>query len=459
MNVNRKAAQEQKLRNINKHPEENGSKSSTADGGGDHVGIAVSEPRDSSSPPNTAIQDFSQNTQRAMTEDEDQSKFLSAEERLIEGYLHGHETLHVRRTLDQSHYYILEDTEQRDDDQVVLRGGERGYLSTNVPPDSQSDSSDSENELIGSSDRKKVRRDKAQCNMVMVDQLWMWILGDTIVTSFPRKWTEPDGEHEDDILDRLLQHLRADKLRRPVTSVYDFATLVTDFCTNVFDRSSVTPQLPLHDLFECSIGFVANEEIHRFGTFRDACAEPLTRSKSEQSKQKIRKLQVISDIDKEIESLKEIKDIRDELHMILKILKDQAMVLSAMTAMIEINRQDDAETGSKQSSLIDDTRAARTMINMFHQLFEAQSMKDQERIAATNAIHQMHHVEANANIRDFQKMLADADAVQDSLNHLLDLKQKQANAMEAKYAREAAAATSKQGNVSHHSRNSKPMCL
>ena len=89
----------------------------------------------------------------------------------------------VRRTLDQSHYYILKDTEQRDDDQVVLRGGERGYLSKNMPLEGENDSSDNKFELHGSRSPKKLRRSKAQCNMVMVDQLWLWILGGKVSRS------------------------------------------------------------------------------------------------------------------------------------------------------------------------------------------------------------------------------------------------------------------------------------
>lgn len=93
---------------------------------------------------------------------------------------------------------------------------------------------------------------------MLIAQCSAYLRKDTIVTSFPRKWTEPDGEHEDDILDRLLQHLRGDKLRRPITSVYDLVRLITTFCTNVFDRTSISTQLRLHDLFECSIGAVVS---------------------------------------------------------------------------------------------------------------------------------------------------------------------------------------------------------
>lgn len=77
-----------------------------------------------------------------------------------------------------------------------------------------------------------------------------------VVTSFPRKWTKLNGDHVDDILERLLHHLRSDKMRRPIQSGYDLAQLIIKYCTNVFDRSTNSTQLPLRELFECSIGAV-----------------------------------------------------------------------------------------------------------------------------------------------------------------------------------------------------------
>lgn len=57
--------------------------------------------------------------------------------------------LHIRRTLDQSYFLNLEDTSRRDRDQVV-------YRATRLPWD-----------IPGNLTR-----------IVMVDQLWMWILDD-----------------------------------------------------------------------------------------------------------------------------------------------------------------------------------------------------------------------------------------------------------------------------------------
>lgn len=45
-----------------------------------------------------------------------------ADERLLRDHLHQTPPLHIRRTLDQSYFWTLEDTTSRDRDQVVYRG-------------------------------------------------------------------------------------------------------------------------------------------------------------------------------------------------------------------------------------------------------------------------------------------------------------------------------------------------
>ena len=72
----------------------------------------------------------------------------SADERLIHAYLHEKPFMHVRRTLDQYYYHTMKDTKQRDRDQVVFRWAKRMW------PD----------------DPDSVH------NILMVDQLWLWIL-------------------------------------------------------------------------------------------------------------------------------------------------------------------------------------------------------------------------------------------------------------------------------------------
>jgi hypothetical protein len=67
-----------------------------------------------------------------------------ADERLLRDHLHQTPPLHIRRTLDQSYFWTLEDTTSRDKDQVVYRGTKGGK--------------------------------NWNARVVMVDQLWLWIL-------------------------------------------------------------------------------------------------------------------------------------------------------------------------------------------------------------------------------------------------------------------------------------------
>ena len=51
------------------------------------------------------------------------------------------------------------------------------------------------------------------------------------------------------------------------------------------------------------------------------------------------------------------------------------------------------------------------------------------------------------NIRDFEKMAGQAKKTYDALSHLLELKTRQANAWEARFAREGGEETARQGTT------------
>jgi hypothetical protein len=73
----------------------------------------------------------------------------AADERLIREHLHSPSPLHMRRTLDQYYYWTVANTTAQDQDQVVGHGTRSG-----IDP--------------GATGR-----------VVMVDQLWMWILDES----------------------------------------------------------------------------------------------------------------------------------------------------------------------------------------------------------------------------------------------------------------------------------------
>jgi hypothetical protein len=86
---------------------------------------------------------------------------------LIRGYATAPNPLHCRRTLDRFAYSMLSSTETRDRDQVSYRWGKR--LRPDLPA-----------------------RDRP---IIMVDQLWLWLLEDGITTYAPhaRRITEKGG--------------------------------------------------------------------------------------------------------------------------------------------------------------------------------------------------------------------------------------------------------------------------
>jgi Mg2+ and Co2+ transporter CorA len=63
------------------------------------------------------------------------------------------------------------------------------------------------------------------------------------------------------------------------------------------------------------------------------------------------------------------------------------------------------------------------------------------------AAYKQRHPIIDANIRDFERMLSHANASSEALNHLLDLKKSQANALEARLARIGVESGAKQSNT------------
>lgn len=92
-----------------------------------------------------------QPSHRIMDQDSDHAHERSNDEKLISAYLSNKDDppkLHVRRTLDQYYYHMLKDTKARDSDQVVYRWAKLAKLVQKI----------------------------ADPKVLMVDQLWLWIV-------------------------------------------------------------------------------------------------------------------------------------------------------------------------------------------------------------------------------------------------------------------------------------------
>lgn len=152
----------------------------------------------------------------------------SCDEMLIHAYLGSTPNLHIRRTLDQFYYHAIS-TEARDEDQVVYRF---------------------------------TRKKKKEKKVFMVDQLWLWVLGnDLIITSFPQRWEQQKNDPLN-VLDGIIEDMNS-KTRPPIRSVHDLATLITGRCSGVFGRHRLGDEnFQFLDMFESSIGEVVGKRLY-----------------------------------------------------------------------------------------------------------------------------------------------------------------------------------------------------
>ncbi|KAF2833583.1 hypothetical protein CC86DRAFT_338978 [Ophiobolus disseminans] len=331
------------------------------------------------------------------------------EKALVASYLNDNAALHIRHTLDQYYYYMLECTTDRDADQVVSR-------------------------------RWLKRHPGARYNILMVDQLWLWtthprptghntissnVIGeqqssaDTGVTSGPQSnqsqryviSSSPPrmgASHrmmrsEDDLQWLVLD--RKDRKRYPIQGPEDLVARILETCCNIFDRLQDNVMLRFLQMFEKTIGSIDDNESRLFRTFQQESARLLEVNIANKyyQKRKSKLLKRMLDIREEIKLLVEVKDVRDEITIILTVLETQYTLIEQMS------RKD------RNCHALLDKPAVQGIVN--------------------------------SNIIDFEKMKLQAGTVQDKLNTLMDLKQKAANAWEAREARETAVAASKQGNT------------
>ncbi|EPE32023.1 hypothetical protein GLAREA_12105 [Glarea lozoyensis ATCC 20868] len=333
------------------------------------------------------------------------------DEKLVQAYLASqNHRLHIRRTLDQFYYLGMEDTEDRDTNQVVQRYALKGLDKID----------ENQTDLL------------LQSKLIMVDQLWLWILGKgTVITSFPQGWGQAAGSEDEHVgmLEQIKQYLR-EPGRDPIRSAEALASVIIKECTQVFGRFQVSEKLQFLDFFDSSISDVADRHSRIFAKlgvgwddeddFVETKAISLSnKSKKDKRKEKykakkrkmMKKAQLY--INEEVELLVEIQDIRDELRIIEMVLEDQYTVLA------------DVEN---------ETQQPKSLTHISRAKFPPVDGKPVD-----------SHVKFNR--RSIEHMVLGARDVYNAIYHLIDLKQKQANITEARYARREANSAAKEGRT------------
>jgi len=173
-----------------------------------------------------------------------------ADEALVYAYLSS--SLHLRRTLDQFWLHGVE-TETRDEDQVVGRWCREKSITERI---------------------------------YMVDQLWLFVLGPRLViTACPQRWQQPKRDDPLDLVEGVIQDVSQ---FASCSSVYDFVSLIVARASGVFDRHISSSDLKFMDMFEASIGNIADNETKLYSEFYQASStvhhwlkDPVTANRGE----------------------------------------------------------------------------------------------------------------------------------------------------------------------------------
>nr|POE47809.1 ankyrin repeat and protein kinase domain-containing protein 1 [Quercus suber] len=235
---------------------------------------------------------------------------MSLDEVLLRAHLNRFApSLHMRRTLDQSFYHNLNTIARDSSGQVVHRYQD-----------------------------KVLKKSEAHQTVLMVDQLWIWVLNDElVVSSFPAKWGQPLNDSMN-VLESIKEYINSNNQGR-VRSVYELAMMITSHCSRAYHRHGLVGDDEQYlDMFEGSIGIAMDREVALFRSFDRQSEKARRWMHNSDNMERGRSPPFISEllnINSETALLKEIKDIHDELEMWDMICSHQAKVLPIMQEAIE----------------------------------------------------------------------------------------------------------------------------
>ncbi|KAH6612274.1 hypothetical protein B0J18DRAFT_77748 [Chaetomium sp. MPI-SDFR-AT-0129] len=231
---------------------------------------------------------------------------------LIRGYYCGGQEspLHCRRTLDQFTYHMLHDTERRDNSQVMSRWLSKGKARKRKNGNVQSD-------------EPPISRD--DCPVLMVDQLWLWVLEDdkTVITSLPDTWCADKNYN-------LAKYLAEEKLEgnddRPlIKDTVDLANTIIRYSVD-FLRRPGPYEVTLYECFQSSITLIAERHAIQLDEFKSLVRELNKNTLDEQTR--ATKTNSLFQLTTETRLLAEIMDILDELKTIQNVFKEQRTALA-----------------------------------------------------------------------------------------------------------------------------------
>ncbi|KAF7117440.1 hypothetical protein CNMCM5793_006385 [Aspergillus hiratsukae] len=317
------------------------------------------------------------------------------ESKLIWKFLGSEPPIHIRRTLDQFGYPNLRATTARDDDQMLWKRTRRPINLKDEIGDSVRTDSDS-----GVPD---VFEDG---KVLMVDQLWLWILDQrTVVTFFPnQEATTSEGKlyEQANLHNSIYNELNGDLARRFETAG-DLAALIVQHAVTILLERTLHHDLQVLRIFEESISILTESVTKSFKRFRsrgfttnpaqhNKTADGRTMTEAERDERDIR---VARQNREDLSALLELRDIMDELGTIMKLLEQQFTTVKTMARYFEdrgygkvfveasLDRLD--EYRSQVQEMRENTTLAQKAVENLLDLKQKQANVDESRLARWEA--------------------------------------------------------------------------
>ncbi|KAK0742448.1 hypothetical protein B0T21DRAFT_283607 [Apiosordaria backusii] len=210
----------------------------------------------------------------------------SLELKMIWEYIGFDPPLNCRRTLDQFGHHSLRDTNSRDDDQMLYKLTKKDTFSLMKPPMgltksqagpagssmySNKGSAGSNSGSDGDDSGGETEAELRDGYILMVDQLWLWSIDKTTLTTFfPRRYSTPtEGTlfHQADLRNSVYNELNGDLTGRTENAL-DLAALIVYHAVIVFLDRSTHPDLEIFRLFDEAIGMLAERMTLNMKQFR-----------------------------------------------------------------------------------------------------------------------------------------------------------------------------------------------
>ncbi|KAF9883817.1 hypothetical protein FE257_002754 [Aspergillus nanangensis] len=317
------------------------------------------------------------------------------ESKLIWKYLGNEPSIHIRRTLDQFGYPNLRSTVARDDDQMLWKRTKKAVNLNDELRDTKPLSKQPETPPMFMDGK-----------VLMVDQLWLWIVDQkTVVTFFPKQEaTTAEGKlyEQGNLYNSIYNELNGDLATRFETAGDLAALIVLHSVTVLLDRT-LHHDLQILRIFEESISILTESMTKSFKRFRSRgfITRPVDYNKTPEGKtmtateREERDHRVAGQNREDLSSLLELRDIVDELGTILKLLEEQTNTIKIMAryfedkgygkAFIEValNRLD--QYRNQVNDMKDNAYAAQKAVENLLDLKQKQANVDESRLARWEA--------------------------------------------------------------------------